>query len=143
VASPLAKCTVFSFVDGLKEVAPGALFMTSVVGETMSVGLVKFQAPNALALPVKEHAHGEEASLQLRGGCAVFQGIAGEPPLNAVETGEGTVMIVPADQPHYGNNSYDDDGLSVRLNVVTPPRADYGSKGNAKVAYHPLEKSPA
>ena len=136
----MSKCTVFSFVDDLIEVAPGALFMRSVVGETMSVGLVKFQAPNAKALPVKEHAHGEEASLQLHGGCAVFQGVAGRPPLNAVQTGEGTVMIVPADQAHYGENSYDAGGLSVRLNVVTPPRADYGSKGNAKVAYHPLEQ---
>jgi hypothetical protein len=137
----MSKCTVFSFVDDLIEVAPGALFMRSVVGETMSIGVVKFQAPNALALPVKEHAHGEEASLQINGGCAVFQGIAGEQPDNEVQTGEGTVMIVPADQPHYGVNSYDAAGLSVRLNVVTPPRADYGTKDAARVTYHPLEKS--
>jgi hypothetical protein len=58
-----------------------------------------------------------------------------------VQTGEGTVMIVPADQPHYGVNSYDAAGLSVRLNVVTPPRADYGTKDAARVTYHPLEKS--
>jgi hypothetical protein len=139
----MAKCKVFSFVDGLTEVAPGALFMTSLVGETMSVGLVKFHAPEALKLPVKEHAHGEEASLQLYGGCAVFQGIAGEPPLHAVDTHEGTVMIVPADHPHYGNNTYDASGLSVRLNVVTPPRADYGTKDDAKVTYHPLEQGDA
>jgi hypothetical protein len=137
----MSKCTVFSFVDDLIEVAPGALFMRSVVGETMSIGVVKFQAPNALALPVKEHAHGEEASLQINGGCAVFQGIAGEQADNEVQTGEGTVMIVPADQPHYGVNSYDAAGLSVRLNVVTPPRADYGTKDAARVTYHPLEKS--
>jgi len=137
----MSKCTVFSFVDDLIEVAPGALFMRSVVGETMSIGVVKFQAPNALALPVKEHAHGEEASLQINGGCAVFQGIAGEQPDNEVQTGEGTVMIVPADQPHYGVNSYDAAGLSMRLNVVTPPRADYGTKDAARVTYHPLEKS--
>ena len=133
-------CKVFSFVDDLKEVAPDALSMMAVVGETMSVGLVRFQAPNATALPVKEHAHGEEASLQLQGGCAVFQGIAGEPPLHAVHTEAGTVMIVPADQPHYGNNTYDAAGLSIRLNVVTPPRADYGTKDNATVTYHPLEQ---
>jgi hypothetical protein len=136
----MSKCKVFSFVDDLIEVAPGALSMRSVVGETMSIGVVKFQAPNALALPVKEHAHGEEASLQLRGGCAVFQGVAGEPPRNEVITGEGTVMIVPADQPHYGVNTYDRAGLSVRLNVVTPPRADYGSKDAERVTYHPLEQ---
>ena len=136
----MSECKVFSFVDDLIEVAPGALSMRSVVGETMSVGVVKFQAPNALRLPVKEHAHGEEASLQLHGGCAVFQGIAGEPPDNEVQTGEGTVMIVPAGRPHYGVNSYDAAGLSVRLNVVTPPRADYGSKDAARVTYHPLEQ---
>jgi hypothetical protein len=135
----MSKCKVFSFVDDLIEVAPGALYMRSLVGETMSIGVVKFQAPNALSLPVKEHAHGEEASLQINGGCAVFQGIAGEQPNNEVQTGEGTVMIVPADQPHYGVNAYDAAGLSVRLNVVTPPRADYGSKDAARVTYHPLE----
>ncbi len=135
----MSKCQVFSFVDDLIEVAPGALYMRSVVGETMSIGVVEFHAPAALALPVKEHAHGEEASLQINGGCAVYQGIAGEPPANEVQTIEGTVMIVPAGQPHYGVNSYDAAGLSVRLNVVTPPRADYGSKDAARVAYHPLE----
>ncbi len=118
----MSRCKLFSFVDDLIEVAPGALFMRSVVGETMSIGVVKFQAPNAKALPVKEHAHGEEASLQINGGCAVYQGIAGEAPGNEVQTEAGTVMIVPAGQPHYGVNSYDAAGLSVRLNVVTPPR---------------------
>jgi len=137
----MPKCKVFSFVDDLIEVAPGALYMRSLVGETMSVGVVKFQAPNALSLPVKEHAHGEEASLQINGGCAVFQGVAGQPPDNEVQTGEGTVMIVPADQPHYGVNTYDAAGMCVRLNVVTPPRADYGSKDAARVTYHPIEQT--
>jgi hypothetical protein len=70
----------------------------------------------------------------------VYQGVAGEPPTGEVQTGEGTVMIVPAGQPHYGVNSYDAAGLSVRLNVVTPPRADYGTKDAERVTYHPLER---
>ncbi len=71
----MAKCQRFSFQDGLTVVAPGALQTTSVVGETLSVGVVKFTAPGARELPVKEHAHGEEASLQIYGGCVISQGI--------------------------------------------------------------------
>ncbi len=135
----MAKCQRFSFVDDLTEMAPGALATTAVVGERLSVGVVRFQAPGALALPVKEHAHGEEASLQINGGCAIFQGIAAEnAPLHEVRTDPGTLMFVPADHPHYGVNRYDAAGLSVRLNVVTPPRADFGGKGNARATYHAI-----
>jgi hypothetical protein len=135
----MAKCKLFSFRDDLIEVVPNALYMKSVVGETMSVGVVKFIAPEAKKLPSKEHAHGEEASLQIEGGCVVYQGIVGEPPQHQVVLDAGTVMIVPADHPHYGQNRYSADGVSLRLNVATPPRADYGSKDAAKVVYHPLE----
>jgi uncharacterized RmlC-like cupin family protein len=138
----MAKCQQFSFHDGLTVVAPGALQTTSVVGETLSVGVVKFMAPGARELPVKEHAHGEEASLQIYGGCVISQGIAADDaPLHAVTTEPGTVMFVPADHPHYGNNTYDAQGLSVRLNVVTPPRADFGTKGNARATYHALAEN--
>ena len=137
----MAKCQQFSFVSGLTDVAPGALQTLSVVGDKLSVGVVRFCAPGALALPVKEHAHGEEASLQINGGCRISQGIAAEnAPLHEVITQPGTVMFVPADHPHYGVNAYDADGLSVRLNVVTPPRADFGSKGDARATYHAIEK---
>jgi uncharacterized RmlC-like cupin family protein len=137
----MAKCQRFSFTDGLTDVAPGALQTVSIVGDVLSVGVVRFSAPGALQLPVKEHAHGEEASLQINGGCRISQGIAAEnAPLHEVTTREGTVMFVPADHPHYGVNSYDATGLSVRLNVVTPPRADFGAKGSARATYHALEK---
>ena len=132
----MPKCQTFSFVDDLLEVKPGALYMRSVVGDTVSVGVVKFVAPGAEALPMKEHAHGEEASLQINGGCDVYQGVAGAEPKHAVRLEPGTVMIVPADEAHYGANAYDAAGLSVRLNVVTPPRADYGTKAEAKVYSH-------
>ena len=42
---------------------------------------------------------------------------------------------MPADQPHSGYNRYDAEGMCLRLNVVTPPRAEYGSRDNAKVYY--------
>jgi hypothetical protein len=135
----MAKCKLFSFRDDLIEVVPNALYMKSVVGETMSVGVVKFIAPEAKKLPSKEHAHGEEASLQIEGGCVVYQGVVGALPQHQVVLDAGTVMIVPADHLHYGENRYSTSGISLRLNVATPPRADYGSKDAAKVVYHPLE----
>lgn len=135
----MSKCTPFSFVDDLTEVKPGALYMRSLVGETMSVGVVKFVAPGAHALPVKEHAHGEEASLQIDGGCAVFQGIAGDVPKHEVQLEAGTVMLIPADEPHYGRNAYEPNGVSLRLNVATPPRADYGTKAQPRVFSHQAE----
>jgi hypothetical protein len=135
----MAKCATFSFRDDLIEMVPGALYMRSLVGETMSIGVVKFVAPEAKKLPIKEHAHGEEVSLQVDGGCAVFQGIAGEQPKHEVALEEGTVMIVPAEEPHYGHNSYGSSGVSLRINVASPPRADYGSKGAERVFYHPLK----
>lgn len=137
----MPKCTTFSFVDDLLEVAPDALQMRSLVGETMSVGVVKFIERKGKDLPIKEHAHGEEASLQINGGCQVFQGIAGEAPKHEVRLEAGTVMIVPADEPHYGVNAYDAAGVSLRLNVVTPPRADYGTKDAARAVYHALEET--
>jgi hypothetical protein len=119
---------------------PQALYLRSLVGDHLSVGVVKFVAPEATRLPVKEHAHGEEVSLQVEGGCSVFQGIAGETPVHQVELDAGTVMIIPADQPHYGHNRYAPSGVSLRINVASPPRADFGSKGAARVTYHALEE---
>jgi uncharacterized RmlC-like cupin family protein len=135
----MGKCQRFSFNEGLTEVAPGALQTMAVVGEKLSVGVVRFTSPGAQQLPVKEHAHGEEVSLQIYGGCRVSQGIAADDkPTHEVWTEPGSVMFVPAEHPHYGRNVYDEHGLSVRLNVVTPPRADFGSLGNARPTYHAL-----
>ena len=135
----MPKCQVFSFTDDLLEMAPHALSMRSVVGETLSIGVVKFTLPGATALPSKHHAHGEEASFQITGGCLISMGEVGSQPLHQTELGDGGVMMIPADEQHYGENRYDMSGVSMRLNVVTPPRADYGTKDKPTTAYHPLE----
>ncbi|MFB9947974.1 cupin domain-containing protein [Rhizobium puerariae] len=131
----MSKCQMFSFVENLSEVVPGGLYMGSVVGETMSVGAVNFRLPNGPSVPAKAHTHGEEASLQLRGGCTVNLGWSVTEPDASVEMEEGTVMIMPAEQAHSGVNRFDGEGSCLRLNVVTPPRAEYGAKGSAKVFY--------
>ncbi|HXF33092.1 MAG TPA: hypothetical protein VN603_00870 [Candidatus Acidoferrales bacterium] len=136
----MPKCTTFSFRDDLTEMVPDALYMRSVVGERLSIGVVKFIEPEAKKLPLKEHAHGEEVTLQIDGGCTVFQGVVGQPPSHQVELESGTVMVIPADEPHYGINTYGASHVSMRLNVATPPRADYGTKGAERVFYHALEE---
>ncbi len=135
----MAKCEVFSFTDNLSVVVPDGLEMLAVVGSTISVGVVKFLAREGDRLPAKSHAHGEEMSFQIRGGCTVYLGNAGEPPEAEVVLSPGATMLVPAEQPHYGVNSFDAEGVCLRLNVVTPPRQEYGSKGASKVFY-PLDE---
>jgi hypothetical protein len=132
----MAKCQVFSFRDELKEVVPGGLFMQSLVGETMSIGVVKYVAAGASGIATKAHAHGEEASFQILGGCEIYQGETGVPPLNRLDMAPGTVMVIPAEEPHYGINTYGPDGVSLRLNVASPPRAEYGSKEKPAVYTH-------
>ena len=138
----MPKCQVFSFTHDLQEVVPGGLFMRSVVGETMSVGVVKYIAAGAGGIATKAHAHGEEASLQILGGCQMFQGQTGEPPRHRLETGPGTVMIIPADEPHYGINTYGTEGVSVRINVASPPRAEYGSTEKPALFTHQAAEPP-
>jgi quercetin dioxygenase-like cupin family protein len=135
----MAKCQLFSFENDLVEMVPDGLYMRSLVGETLSIGVVKFTLPGAAQLPSKHHSHGEEASFQIRGGCMIHQGETGSEPRFSMELDAGRVMIIPADEPHYGDNRYDEDGVSMRLNVATPPRADYGTKDKPQVFYHPLE----
>ncbi len=131
----MSKCQMFSFVDNLSEVVADGLYMQSVVGETMSVGVVNFRLPNGPAIPAKAHNHGEEASLQIRGGCTVNLGWSVTEPEGHVELEEGSVMLMPAEQAHSGVNRFDGQGMCLRLNVVTPPRAEYGAKGSSKVFY--------
>jgi hypothetical protein len=45
-------------------------------------------------------------------------------------------MIIPAGLSHYGVNTYEGAGMSMRLNVVTPPRAEYS--GGDEAPYYPL-----
>lgn len=138
----MPKCQIFSFKDDLLEVVPGGLFMHSVVGETMSVGVVKYIASGAGGIATKAHAHGEEASLQIIGGCHMVQGEVGAPALNQMDIDAGAVMIIPAEQMHYGINTYGAEGISLRLNVASPPRAEYGSKDKPTVFSHQA-KEPA
>lgn len=134
------KCQIFSFSDPDQEVVPGGLYMAAVVGRKLSVGVVNFRLPGGPGIAASAHAHGEEATLQLRGGCTVNLGDSVGEPEGSVELEEGSVMIMPADQPHSGVNRYDAAGQCLRLNVVTPPRAEYGASGQAKV-YYPVAKS--
>lgn len=138
----MSSCQVFSFArNDLREVVPDGLYMEAVVGETISVGVVNFRLPAGADIPSKAHAHGEEMTLQIKGGCTVNLGWSTEEPDGAVELAEGTVMVMPADQPHSGVNRFDAEGMCLRLNVVTPPRAEYGGKGNAKVYYPTADKA--
>ncbi len=136
----MQKCQVFSFTRNLNELVPDGLYMQAVVGEALSVGVVNFRLPAGPGIAAKAHAHGEEATLQIRGGCTVNLGWSVETPEGSVELEEGNVMVMPADQPHSGVNRYDADGMCLRLNVVTPPRAEFGSRDKATV-YYPTEDS--
>jgi quercetin dioxygenase-like cupin family protein len=110
------------------------------VGETLSIGVVRFRVENGADIPPKAHSHGEEFSLQLAGGCAVVQA-ADIDPQNAGKTMRpGTMMVMPADLPHYGINHFGAEGISHRLNVVTPPRREYGETGAETVFYPICEK---
>ncbi len=126
---------VFSFLDDLTVVVPGGLRMRSIVGETLSVGIVDFLAEKGATIAAKAHAHGEEATLQVTGGCTVGLGDDPAGPCDTVELESGVVMIMPAGQSHWGVNRFDAEGRCLRINVVTPPRAEYGAKGATRVYY--------
>ncbi|MGF6995444.1 cupin [Paraburkholderia sp. GAS32] len=131
----MPKCRIFGIDDGLKQVVADGLYMKTMIGQTMSVAVIKFVEAAGRELPAKAHDHGEEASLQVRGACSIFEVHAGGPeierPLNA-----GEAMIIPAGLSHYGVNRFEGAGVSMRLNVVTPPRAEYGS--GDETPYYPL-----
>lgn len=129
------ECQMFSFADPDQVVLADGLYMSAVVGEALSVGVVNFRLPRGPEVAPKSHAHGEELTLQLRGGCRVNLGESVETPDGAVELEAGRVMLMPAERAHSGLNRYDADGWCLRLNVVSPPRAEYGAKGAAKAFY--------
>ncbi|HEY0297339.1 MAG TPA: cupin domain-containing protein [Bordetella sp.] len=139
----MSKCQLFSFSEDLREVVPGGLYMQSVVGETMSVGVINFRLPAGPGIEPKSHAHGEECTLQIRGGCTVNLGHSVTEPEGSVLLEEGSVMVMPAEQAHSGINHFDAQGWSLRLNIVTPPRAEYGSKGRSKVYYPSADEKGA
>jgi quercetin dioxygenase-like cupin family protein len=134
----MAKCRVFAIDDGLKAVVPDGLYGKHYFGSAISVSVVKFVLPKGPDLPAKSHHHGEEISLQIRGGCSVFQGAGadgGDDPEYLMD--QGDVLVIPAGTSHYGGNSYDAGGASLRLNIVTPPRKEFGPEDSAP--YYPLK----
>jgi len=138
----MSKCQVFSFLNNLNEVVEDGLYMQAVVGDKISVGVVNFVEPGGPEIAPKSHSHGEEVTLQIKGGCAVYLG-DNEEQLNdpQVQLEAGRIMVMPTGQPHYGINRYDQKGQCLRLNVVTPPRKEYGSKDNTKTYYPGAEEA--
>ncbi|WP_250508114.1 cupin [Caballeronia sp. GAFFF3] len=131
----MSKCKVFGIDHGLKEVVADGLYMKTMIGETMSVAVIKFVEAAGRELPAKPHSHGEEASLQVRGACSIYEVHPdGTEVEQTMHPGEG--MIIPANLSHYGVNKFEGAGMSMRLNVVTPPRAEYRSDDEAP--YYPL-----
>jgi hypothetical protein len=131
----MPRCKVFGIDHGLKEVVADGLYMKTLIGETISVAVIKFVEAAGRDLPAKAHSHGEEASLQVRGACSIFEVHRnGEELEQKMGSGEG--MLIPAGLSHYGVNYFEEAGMSMRLNVVTPPRAEYRSEGD--VPYYPL-----
>lgn len=131
----MAKCRVFGIDSNLKEVVADGLYMKHMFGENVSVAVVKFVEAAGAELPAKGHAHGEEASLQVSGSCSVFEGVGAHGDREYIME-QGDALIIPADVMHYGKNRFEPAGISLRLNVVTPPRKEYGAEDT--VPYYPL-----
>ncbi|WP_068079775.1 cupin [Novosphingobium rosa] len=136
----MAKCRVFAIDDGLKTVVEGGLYTKHLYGENLSVSVVKFTLPKGPDLPAKTHFHGEEASLQIVGGCEIIEGDgdAGDP---VTVMGSRSAVIIPEGLHHYGTNSYGAQQMSLRLNIVSPPRREFGPEDAAP--YYPLKEREA
>jgi hypothetical protein len=132
----MPKCRVFGIDDGLKEIVADGLYSKHLFGKNISVSIVKFVEKVGRDLPAKSHHHGEEASLQIVGECSVFEG-QGEPGDAEVKMLSRSAMIIPAQLDHYGSNRFGAEGVSMRLNVVTPPRPEFGPEDS--VPYYPLK----
>lgn len=133
----MSKCRVFAIDHGLKPVVENGLYTKHLNGESISVSVVKFVEANGARLPAKSHFHGEEASLQLFGACSVFEG-QGEPGDRETRMEAGSAMLIPAQQSHYGSNRFGAEGISLRLNVVSPARAEFGPEDSPP--YYPLKE---
>lgn len=131
----MPKCRVFAIDNNLKEVVADGLYMKHMFGETVSVAVVKFVETAGRDLPAKSHQHGEEASLQFSGACSVFEGLGEAGDLETVME-QGDALLIPAGLMHYGSNRFEPAGVSMRLNVVTPARKEYGAEDT--VPYYPL-----
>lgn len=134
----MARCRVFAIDDNLKEVVPRGLYSKHLFGTGVSVSVVKFVKPEGPHVQAKSHTHGEEASLQIKGACSVFVGSGahlGDPEYPMVQ---GEAMLIPAQTAHYGSNLFDEAGVCMRLNVVTPPRQEFGPEDSTP--YYPLKE---
>jgi uncharacterized RmlC-like cupin family protein len=131
----MSKCKVFHIDDALTEVVENGLYMKTLSSDTLSVAIVKFVESAGRGLPAKAHSHGEEASLQLVGGCSIFAENAHFPDREAVMNA-GDMVMIPAGLSHFGVNRFEREGVSMRLNVVSPPRREYQSAG--ATPYYPL-----
>lgn len=132
----MKKCRVFAIDHSLKAVVEDGLYTKHLNGESISVSVVKFIEAKGASLPAKSHTHGEEASLQLFGACSVFEGegLASDPETRMEA---GSAMLIPARQAHYGSNRFGPERISLRLNVVSPPRKEFGPEDSAP--YYPLK----
>ncbi len=137
----MPKCRVFAIDDNLKEVVADGLYGKHMFGATVSVAIVKFVEAQGRDLPAKSHAHGEEASLQLVGACSVFESADSEETDFESRMEAGTALIIPPGTMHYGTNRFASEGVSMRLNVVTPARKEYGPEDSKM--YYPLKDRPA
>jgi cupin superfamily acireductone dioxygenase involved in methionine salvage len=133
----MAKCRVFAIDDNLKEIVADGLYGKHLFGATVSVAVVKFVAEKGRDLPAKSHSHGEEATLQLVGGCSVFESVDSEESDYESVMTTGDALIIPPGLMHYGSNTYGAEGVSLRLNVVTPARKEYGPEDSTP--YYPLK----
>ncbi|WP_039874209.1 cupin domain-containing protein [Herbaspirillum frisingense] len=133
----MPKCRVFAIDDNLKEIVADGLYGKHMFGASVSVAVVKFVAAQGHDLPAKSHSHGEEASLQLLGGCSVFESSDSEETDLESVMESGDALIIPAGVLHYGSNRFGAEGVSLRLNVVTPARKEYGPEDSTP--YYPLK----
>ena len=138
----MGKCRIFKIDDNLKPVVEHGLYMKHLFGQLVSVSVVKFVHPAGPGVKSKSHNHGEEASLQLRGSCSVIQGEDSEPqrgieyPMNT-----GDAIVIGAGLRHFGTNQFDEQGICLRFNVVTPPRKEFGPEDTTP--YDPLSAQSA
>ncbi|HTW89171.1 MAG TPA: hypothetical protein VMD75_14305 [Candidatus Binataceae bacterium] len=134
----MSRCRIFSIDDDLLPVVEGGLYTKNFSTPRMSVSVVKFVSPGGVSLKGRPHSHGEEASFQIEGGCSVFQ--PDDVPGAEFRMETGDVLLIPAGSAHYGTNRFGAAGISMRLNVVSPPRAEFVAK-DAK-PFYPLADPP-
>ncbi|MBS4685596.1 hypothetical protein H8J16_29115 [Klebsiella pneumoniae] len=75
--------------------------------------------------------------MQLLGGCSVFESSDSEETDLESVMDSGDALIIPAGVLHYGSNRFGAEGVSLRLNVVTPARKEYGPEDSTP--YYPLK----